>query len=90
MNNSKQVPLFIAIPCLIFLLLTGCSDDSLNIQSQVEFDPKIDEENTTDFNEDRNLYFGDTHVHTKYSFDAYIFGTTASPDDAYSFAKGAS
>jgi len=90
MNNSKQVPLFIAIPCLIFLLITGCSDDSLNIQSQVEFDPKIDEEKTIDFNEDRNLYFGDTHVHTKYSFDAYIFGTTASPDDAYSFAKGAS
>ena len=89
MNNSKQVPLFIAIPCLIFLLITGCSDDSLNIQSQVEFDSKIDEEKTTDFNEDRNLYFGDTHVHTKYSFDAYIFGTTASPDDAYSFAKGA-
>ena len=89
MNNSKQLPLFIAISCLIFLLITGCSDDSLNIQSQVEFDSKIDEEKTTDFNEDRNLYFGDTHVHTKYSFDAYIFGTTASPDDAYSFAKGA-
>ncbi len=89
MNNSKQLPLFIAISCLIFLLITGCSDDSLNIQSQVEFDSKIDEEKTTDFNENRNLYFGDTHVHTKYSFDAYIFGTTASPDDAYSFAKGA-
>ena len=89
MNNSKQLPLFIAISCLIFLLISGCSDDSLNIQSQVEFDSKIDEEKTTDFNEDRNLYFGDTHVHTKYSFDAYIFGTTASPDDAYSFAKGA-
>ncbi|MBI80550.1 MAG: hypothetical protein CMD85_00855 [Gammaproteobacteria bacterium] len=89
MNNSKQLPLFIAISCLFFLLITGCSDDSLNIQSQVEFDSKIDEEKTTDFNEDRNLYFGDTHVHTKYSFDAYIFGTTASPDDAYSFAKGA-
>ena len=89
MNNSKQLPLFIAISCLILLLITGCSDDSLNIQSQVEFDSKIDEEKTTDFNEDRNLYFGDTHVHTKYSFDAYIFGTTASPDDAYSFAKGA-
>ena len=43
---------------------------------------------TPSYNEDKNLYFGDLHVHTKHSFDAYIFGTTATPDDAYEFAKG--
>ena len=39
-------------------------------------------------NAQRNAYFGDLHVHTNYSFDAYAFGTVASPYDAYRFAKG--
>ncbi len=36
----------------------------------------------------RNAYFGDLHVHTRFSFDAFIFGTRTSPEDAYRFAKG--
>ena len=39
-------------------------------------------------NKDRNPYYGDLHVHTKHSFDAYIFGITATPNDAYRYAKG--
>lgn len=38
----------------------------------------------------KNAYFGDLHVHTRYSFDAFLFGTKTSPDDAYRFAKGES
>lgn len=32
--------------------------------------------------------YGDLHVHTRNSFDAYIFGTRADADAAYRFAKG--
>ena len=37
----------------------------------------------------RNVYFGETHVHTSWSFDAYVFGNTlAGPEDAYQYALG--
>ena len=35
-----------------------------------------------------NVYFGDLHLHTRYSNDAASFGTTRTPDDAYRYAKG--
>ncbi len=39
--------------------------------------------------QERNLYWGDTHVHTSYSFDAYRLGNvTVDPETAYRFAKG--
>jgi hypothetical protein len=34
------------------------------------------------------VLFGDTHVHTKFSPDAGMAGTTISPEQAYRFAKG--
>jgi hypothetical protein len=36
----------------------------------------------------RNVYFGDLHVHTARSFDAYLYDTRATPSDAYRFARG--
>src|SRR5579871_4832674 len=36
----------------------------------------------------RDAYYGDLHLHTSYSFDAYLNGTGIDPDQAYRFAKG--
>ena len=40
-------------------------------------------------NPERNVYFGQTHVHTSWSFDAYVFGNTITgPEEAYKYALG--
>jgi hypothetical protein len=37
---------------------------------------------------ERQVYFGEQHMHTRNSFDAFTAGVSATWDDAYNFAKG--
>ena len=40
-------------------------------------------------NPERNAYFGETHVHTSWSVDAWVIGNRlAGPDQAYRYAQG--
>jgi len=39
-------------------------------------------------NPTKDVYFGNLHVHTSWSFDGYINGAWTTPDDAYRWAKG--
>ena len=44
---------------------------------------------TPERNPDRNAYFGETHQHTSWSFDAFIFGNhVTGPADAYKYYNG--
>jgi len=40
-------------------------------------------------NPDRNPYFGEEHIHTSWSVDAWVFGNRITgPDDALKYAQG--
>jgi hypothetical protein len=43
-----------------------------------------------DANSDRNAYYGDFHVHTSLSSDAWMFDVRTTPEDAYRYAFGGS
>lgn len=76
----------LALVCAVLLWSCTSPDDVVDYS---DLGPELPETGSTpSYNEERNVYFGDLHVHTKHSFDAYIFGTIATPDDAYSYAKG--
>ncbi len=48
---------------------------------ELAYSPELD-------NYPKHLFWGDTHLHTQMSGDAYLFGTRLGHDAAYSFAKG--
>ena len=50
--------------------------------AQESYSPHVDRPYPT------NVYWGDTHVHTTLSGDAYAFGARLTPADAYRFARG--
>jgi hypothetical protein len=61
---------------VVLLILVGSLVVATGVQSQ-DVDPAH-----------RSAFFGELHLHTTMSFDAWTFGTKVTPDQAYKFARG--
>ena len=79
----------------IILIFSACSDLDKSTESEIVKPSSVDKaiqgiqiQPRPAPNPNKNAYFGDLHVHTANSFDAYTFGTISSPADAYRYARG--
>jgi hypothetical protein len=95
---------WMAAGCALLAVGCGADDeasgvpDAVDVRSDASDLPDaLDPSDTSDgtarvcssFSPQRNLYFGDLHVHTALSFDAWINDVRTQPEDAYRFAQGA-
>lgn len=84
---TKLQSIFLLLCCAgYFLACNTPSDEAANGKSAEAKATSM--ARTADYNEDKNAYFGDLHVHTSWSFDAFIYNVRTTPEDAYRFAKG--
>jgi len=82
---SIRLPICVAT---VALLLVGCQREASTPKAGVAQSPDA-AQGTVASNPLKDVYFGNMHVHTRYSFDGYTNGSPTGPDDAYRWAKGA-
>ncbi len=77
--------------CTAMMLVLAACQERADLPNPVQDTASITKQVTTKtpgYSATRNAYFGDLHIHTKNSFDAYIFNVRTTPEDVYRFALG--
>ena len=72
---------------MVAVFFSSCDKKTSNHQS-IDLSAASREQQIITSNPLKNAYFGETHVHTSSSMDAFIGGNRLTPEDAYRFALG--
>jgi len=80
----------LSIALTLALTWTACSRDEPAPAPAPEPTPAQATDACPDRDALRRVFFGDLHLHTARSMDAYSFDTRTTPDEAYRFARGES
>jgi hypothetical protein len=86
LDGSKDV---VKRVVLLLALLTGCPSDGEIPEDIPDPTPFVDvREPCASTTPLRDVFWGDLHAHTSWSFDAWVFDVRIDPEEAYRFARG--
>jgi len=92
MHGTCTQRLLLVLVAPLALLASGCGETGSTPQAgatPVASAPSLrTRASCRDHAPTKRAFFGDLHVHTTRSMDAYLFDTRTTPDDAYRYAKG--
>lgn len=87
---KKQIHLFLCTAFLLGVYSCKKTTNQSTIEDATEEVTLTNEEitRTADYNPLKNAYFGQTHLHTGWSFDEAFYNVRVGPENAYKHARG--